>query len=227
MPRVEHNAPELTEEQLTERLRRAPWRRFAALGDSLTEGLGDPVEGYPNRPWVPLVNERFRSLHPDFETLNLGKRYLTAAQVRETQLEPALEFGPDLASVLAGGNDLGGDPFDPEGVERDIDAMVAQLTEAGATVFTFSIMNITSSGLYAKEMCDFVLPRMQAIRDAVARVSERYDTIFFDYFDHPMAADPSVYSDDLLHTNMKGHALLAERIVQGLAAQVPAAAAAS
>ena len=40
-------APPLEPEELADRLRRAPWRRYVTIGDSLTEGLGDPVEGYP------------------------------------------------------------------------------------------------------------------------------------------------------------------------------------
>src|SRR3954454_8259627 len=107
-------APPLEPEELADRLRRAPWRRYVTLGDSLIVGLGDLVEGYPNMAWTEATGQAFKQLHPDFEFLNLGKPYLTARQVRETQLQPALDFEPGLAAVLAGGNDLG-DPFDPEG----------------------------------------------------------------------------------------------------------------
>src|SRR5918997_3665505 len=153
MPVVDMTAPPLEPEDLADRLRRAPWRRYVTIGDSLTEGLGDPVEGYPNVTWVEAIGQAFKQQHPDFESLNLGKRYLTARQVRETQLQPALDFEPDLATVLAGGNDLG-DPFDPEGIERELDTMVAALTDTGATVCTLSLYNLARTGLYPEPMAE-------------------------------------------------------------------------
>ncbi len=46
MPVVDFTAPRLGPEELADRLRRAPWRRYVAIGDSLTEGVGDPVRGF-------------------------------------------------------------------------------------------------------------------------------------------------------------------------------------
>jgi lysophospholipase L1-like esterase len=214
-------AAPLEPEELADRLRRAPWRRYVTIGDSLTEGLGDPVEGYPNMPWAEAIAQAFEWLHPDFEFLNLGKRYLTARQVRETQLEPALDFEPDLAVVLAGGNDLG-DPFDPEGIERELDTMAAALTDTGATVVTLSMPNVVRNGRYPKPMAEVLGPRLAVHREISVRIAERYDTVFFDVFNHPMADDPSVVSDDLLHPNMRGQAILADAVLQGLASLVPA-----
>jgi lysophospholipase L1-like esterase len=214
-------APPLGPEELTDRLGRAPWRRYVAIGDSLTEGLGDPVEGYPDMPWAEAIADAFKQRHPDFAFLNLGTRYLAARQVRETQLQPALDFEPDLATVLAGGNDLG-DPFDPEGIERELGAMVAALTDAGATVCTLSMPDVVRSGRYPKQMAEVLGPRLAAHREISARLAERYDTVFFDVFNHPISADASIISDDLLHPNMRGQAILTDLVIHGLASLVPA-----
>ena len=225
MPVIDMTAPPLEPEELADRLRRAPWRRYVAIGDSLTEGLGDAVEGYPDMSWAEAPAQAFKRLHPDFTFLNLGKRYLTARQVRETQIQPALDFEPDLATVLAGGNDLG-DPFDPEGIERELDTMVADLIDTGATVSTFSMPDVVRCGRYPKQMAEVLGPRIAVHREISVRIAERYDTVFFDYFNHPMSADPSVVSDDLLHPNMRGHAIVADLVLQGLASLVPASTAA-
>jgi lysophospholipase L1-like esterase len=220
---IDMTAPPLEPEELADRLRRAPWRRYVAIGDSITEGLGDPVEGYPNLSWVELIIHTFTQLHSDFAFVNLGKRYLTARQVRETQLQPALDFGPDLATVLAGGNDLG-DPFDPEGIERELDAIVAALTDAGATVCTLSMPNVVRSGRYPRRMAEVLGPRLAVHREISLRIAERYETVFFDFFSHPRSDDPSIVSDDLLHPNMRGQAIVADATLQGLASLVPEAA---
>jgi lysophospholipase L1-like esterase len=214
-------APPLEPEELADRLRRAPWRRYVTIGDSVTEGLGDPVEGYPNMAWAEAIAQAFKQLHPDFAFLNLGKRYLTARQVRETQIQPALDFEPDLTTVLAGGNDLG-DPFDPEGIERELNTMVADLIDTGATVSTFSMPDVVRCGRYPKQMAEVLGPRIAIHREISVRIAERYDTVFFDYFNHPMSADPSVVSDDLLHPNMRGHAIVADLALHGLASLIPA-----
>ena len=151
----------LEPEELADRLRRAPWRRYVTLGDSLIVGLGDPVEGYPNMAWTEATGQAFTQLHPDFEFLNLGKPYLTARQVRETQLQP-------------------------------------------------------------ERMAEILGPRLAVHREISVRIAERYDTVFFDYFNHPSCEDPSIVSDDLLHPTMPGEAILTDMVLQGLASLVPA-----
>lgn len=225
MPFIDITAPPLEPDELADRLGRARWRRYVSLGDSLTVGLGDPVEGYPTMPWTEAVGQAFRERHPDFEFLKLGEPYVTARQVRETQLQPALDFEPDLATVLAGGNDLG-DPFDPEGIERELDAMVAALTDTGATVFQLSMPNIVRSGRYPERLAEILGPRIAVHREISVRIAERYDTVYFDYFNHPACEDPSIVSDDLLHPNMAGEAVLTDMVLQGLASLVPARTAA-
>lgn len=225
MPLVDLTAPPLGPDELTDRLRRAPWRRFVAIGDSLTEGLGDPVEGYPTTPWADGIADAFKQVHPDFAYLNLGKRYLAAREVRETQLQPAIDFGPDLASVLAGGNDLG-DPFDPENIEREMDTMISALIGTGATVVTLSMPDVVRSGRYPEKMADILGPRLAAHREITARVAERHDTVFIDYFHHPACEDPSIISADLVHPNMHGHAIINDLVLQALASLVPASSAA-
>ena len=225
MPVIDLTAPPLGPEELADRLRRAPWRRFVALGDSLVEGLGDPVEGYPSTPWAQAVAEAFEEHHPDFASLNLGKRYLNARQVRETQLQPALDFEPDLATVIAGGNDLG-DPFEPETIERELDAMIGALAGTGATVFSMSLPNMLRCGLYPEPLVTMLAPRIETLREITARIAERYDAVFIDYFEHPSCEDPTIVSGDLFHPNMRGHAVLADVVLQALASLVPTTTAA-
>lgn len=220
MPFVDLTAAPLEPDELDERLRGAPWRRYVAIGDSLIEGLGDQVEGYPTTGWPDSTAQTFKRLHPDFEFLNLGQRYLTSRQVRENQLQAAVDFKPDLATVLAGGNDLGY-PFDPDGIERELDTMVAALTETGATVFTWSLPNMIRCGRYPEQLAEFLGSHLAVYREIAVRIAERYDTIFFDCFNHPMSEDPTTLSDDLFHINMRGQAILTDLVLQGLASQSP------
>lgn len=79
------------------------WKRFVAIGDSFTEGIGDEVEGIALKSWV----DHFVQLCAfDIEYANFAKRGLVTKEIRSQQLEKALTFSPDLISLIAGANDV-------------------------------------------------------------------------------------------------------------------------
>ncbi|WP_279403059.1 SGNH/GDSL hydrolase family protein, partial [Arthrobacter sp. JCM 19049] len=86
-----------------------------ALGDSFTEGIGDPDENNPgrHRGWADRLAEQLSSSVEDFAYANLAIRGRLIAQIVEEQIDPAIALKPDLISICAGGNDVlrpGGDP---------------------------------------------------------------------------------------------------------------------
>ncbi|HBH5716412.1 TPA: SGNH/GDSL hydrolase family protein, partial [Enterococcus faecium] len=91
-----------------------PWRRFVAIGDSFTEGIGDPDPNVPGgvRGWADRVAEELGRTCPDFAYANLAIRGRLYKQIIDEQLEPAIDLKPDLVSFFAGGNDVirRGDP---------------------------------------------------------------------------------------------------------------------
>jgi hypothetical protein len=87
----------LTDDVAVRLLADAPWRRLAVIGDSIAEGLGDPVDGYRDLPWAERLADGLSAAVGDLSYLNLGVRGLTAGEIRRTQLTDALAFSPDLA----------------------------------------------------------------------------------------------------------------------------------
>ena len=121
-----------------------PWARFVAVGDSLTEGVGDPGPRGDLRGWADRLAEGLRRVDEGLTYVNLAVRGQTTRQVRETQLETALGLRPDLASALSGMNDLLQPDFDPEVYRRDLDAIVDPLVAAGAVVLTATFPDVAS-----------------------------------------------------------------------------------
>ena len=74
--------------------------RFAALGDSTTVGLGDPVPGGGWRGWARLLSEALQASY-DVSFCNVAVSGATTSVVRERQLAAALAHRPDLASLLS------------------------------------------------------------------------------------------------------------------------------
>ena len=195
----------------------APWERFAVLGDSLAEGVLDPpVAGYATVSWPDRVAEALRRGRPALEYRNFGVRGLRAREVRDGQLAPALEFGPDLATLVCGGNDLLVPGMDRAAVEADIDAMVGALTGAGATVFVFGLMNITA----ATDKMDLLRPRLMGLNASVKKVAARHGALFVDLWRHPAAGQRDLYSGDLMHMSARGHAHIATAAITALSTRL-------
>jgi EmrB/QacA subfamily drug resistance transporter len=191
--------------------KRPRWGRFVVVGDSMAEGVGDPVPGYEHLGWADRVA---RSLHAEY--LNLGLRNLRAAEVRETQLERALAFAPDLAAVVCGGNDLMKPDHDPVAVERHVDAIVAALRAAGSDVIMFAPFDMSRSELLPedrKPAWRSLIDRMGTLAETVAG---RHAAVLVDFRSHPAGSDRSIYSSDRIHLNARGHAICAAQTLREL-----------
>ena len=78
--------------------------RFAALGDSTTFGLGDPVVG-GWRGWARLLAEALSASAYDVSFCNLAVPGATAETVLRDQLPDAVAHRPDLVALIVGIND--------------------------------------------------------------------------------------------------------------------------
>lgn len=207
-------------------LRGAAWRRFVVLGDSVAAGVGDPVDGYAPLSWAQRVAGALRRRQPDLEYRNLGVRDLRVQAVRETQLEPALASAPDLAAVIAGGNDALARTWRPDHVEAELDLMVGALRDAGADVFLYGLFDASETLELPDPWGPRWLARMTDLRVLTGEVAERHGAVLVDCTPHPRGSDPSIYSADRMHLNMRGHAIAASEAIRDLSrVLVPAAGA--
>jgi lysophospholipase L1-like esterase len=207
-------------------LRGAPWRRVAVLGDSIAEGVREPHDGYRDLSWIDRITEPLRAAAPGLTVMNLGRRDLLAAEVREEQLPAAFAFRPDLVILSAGGNDALRRSFSPERVARDLDAIAAPLHQAGADLLMLELMDIVASGLVPSEHEASVDERMRGLAEVTRRVAARRGAMLVEMRAHPVCADPDVYSSDRLHLNARGHAIVASEAIKVLGDTLTARAAA-
>ncbi|WP_433326858.1 SGNH/GDSL hydrolase family protein [Spirillospora sp. CA-294931] len=190
----------------------APWRRFAVLGDSLAEGLGEDSPGYRSLPWADRTREALARREPELAYLNLGLRDLIASEVRERQLGAAMEFEPDLVAVVCGGNDMFRPGFDPAAVEAELDGIVGPLRATGADVVTYGLMDIT---LAIPEIAA-LRPQLEALNERIRAVSTRHGALLVDMWEHPGCASRDMFSSDMMHSSMRGHALLGAQTIRRL-----------
>ncbi|MFC5007215.1 SGNH/GDSL hydrolase family protein [Dactylosporangium cerinum] len=187
------------------------FHRYVAIGDSTTEGMDDPDGAGGYRGWADRFARHVAHAQPGhpLEYANLAIRGRTTARIRAEQLRPALDLAPDLATVVAGMNDILRGSFDVAGVAGDLFAMQEALVARGATVLTFTLPDPVPVMPIAKPLRGRVVALNAAIRKACADSG----AILLDLGAYPVASDPRLWSDDRLHANTAGH----ERIAAALA----------
>jgi lysophospholipase L1-like esterase len=203
--------------ELAALLESAPWQRLVVLGDSVAIGIREPVSGYRDLSFADRVAEALGDGHEVFAYHNFGVRDLRLAEIRDTQLGLALELQPDLAIVVAGGNDALRRSFDPDRIRTGLREIVAPLAQAGALVVTIGLFDLARSGLVSEEYAPAMIERFDALDAITAEVAAEVGGIHVDTHHHPRASDPGIFASDLMHANSRGHAIAATAIVEALA----------
>ncbi len=219
VPQLEALDPDcISPAQAAELLRAAPWRSLVVVGDSVAAGVRQPLDGYLDECFTDRLGRALADTRPGFRYKNLGERDLRLQQIIDSQLAPALEFRPDAAVVIAGGNDVLGRKYDPTYVRDRLDALLGALAESGADIITVGLFDLARSGLVPAEVRHELATRFDELdrltMDAVAAV----DGLHIDTHHHPRSADPAIYADDRIHGNARGHAIAFAAMVTELAA---------
>ncbi|MGP6176818.1 SGNH/GDSL hydrolase family protein [Microbacterium sp. A196] len=190
-----------------------PWHRFVAVGDSFTEGIGDPDPNAPggNRGWADRVAEVLATQVDDFAYANLAVRGKLIAQIVADQIEPAVALHPDLVSICAGGNDVIRPGTDPDDIAAQLDDAVSRLASTGAAIILFTGIDTGFT------------PVLRAFRGKVAiynenvrAVAERHDCIVADQWALKTVQDSRFFDDDRLHYNALGHHEVARMVLRAL-----------
>jgi lysophospholipase L1-like esterase len=179
--------------------------RYVALGDSTTEGLEDPDGRGGYRGWADRFAEHVTTVHPGLAYANLAVRGMFASEIHATQLAPALAMKPDLATVVAGMNDLLRRDFDPLDVAGHVGNMIRELVAIGATTITFTIPDVSSRMRLGRRLS----ARTTAMNAEIRRLAALHGAIVLDLANYELSSDPRMWAVDRLHGNPAGHARIA------------------
>ena len=193
-----------------------PWRRYVAIGDSFTEGIGDPEPRSPggNRGWADRVAEVLSGQSEDFAYANLAIRGRLLQQIIDEQLEPALELRPDLITISAGGNDIIRPGTDPDDVAARFEAMIEVLRRDGATVVMFNGPDIGGTPVLGR-----IRGKVAIYNENLHYVAKKHDAIVADMWALRELADPRMWAPDRLHFSPVGHQTIARMVLDALAVE--------
>ena len=190
-----------------------PWRRYVAIGDSFTEGIGDPEPGSPggNRGWADRVAEVLAKTPDDFAYANLAIRGRLLQQILDEQVEPAIALQPDLISISAGGNDIIRPGTDPDEVAARLEGGIARLTESGATVVLFNGPDIGMTPVLGR-----IRGKVAIYNENVRAIAARHDAVVADMWALRELGDSRMWADDRLHFSPVGHQTIARMVLDAL-----------
>ncbi|MDN0196313.1 SGNH/GDSL hydrolase family protein [Streptomyces sp. S.PNR 29] len=182
--------------------------RFVALGDSLTEGVGDPLgDGW--RGWAALLAAGLAEEPVQFT--NLAVSGAQTRDVLERQLPAGLALRPDVVSVVVGVNDTLRCTFGIHAVAARLDAVYAAFAEQGAVLLTACLPDpgamLGLPGALARPLAR----RQQAVNTVVHALSDRYGAVHLHACEGDWTTDRAMWSADRLHPGERGHRQLAVR----------------
>lgn len=190
-----------------------PWRRMVSLGDSFTEGIGDPIPGTADghRGWADRVAEVLGSQVDDFAYANLAVRGKLIAQIVADQVEPALALSPDLITFSAGGNDVIRPGGDPDAVAEQFEDAVVRLSSTGATLVVFTGIDTLFTPVFRG-----IRGRVAIYNENIRAIADRHDCIVADQWALKEVQDMRFFDDDRLHLNALGHHEIARMVLRTL-----------
>ena len=199
---------------------------YIAIGDSFTEGLGDPrpdgsLRGWADRVAAGLANGY--SASPDgnnrpFRYANLAIRGRKLGPIIAEQLQPALAQGPDVMSFNAGGNNMLRPKFDPaESINQIVEAVEA-IRVTGTHVLLLAgpdpVNNLPMGHVFSSRGEQYT----ELATNAVAGMD---GVTFVDNFNDLAFRDSTYWSEDGLHLSPSGHLRVAANCLDALGISYP------
>ncbi|MFZ2528443.1 MAG: SGNH/GDSL hydrolase family protein [Rhodococcus sp. (in: high G+C Gram-positive bacteria)] len=186
------------------------FERYVALGDSFTEGVGDPDPASPNgvRGWADRVADELAGNEPDLMYANLAVRGRLMRQILAEQVDAAIALEPDLVTVYAGGNDVMRPKLDLDAMIADYDDAISRLTATGATVLMWTAYDVGWAPVFRH-----LRGRIATYNELVREVADRRGATLVDYWRFGEYRDYRMWDFDRLHMSPLGHRNMAVRVL--------------
>lgn len=200
----------------------ARWTRYVAVGDSITEGLCDPVPGEaPSAEpehwfgWadrLAVILDRNAKINGGgIQFANLAVRGRRVHDVIDDQVPAAIELGADLVSIMVGGNDLLYPTADPDVLAAKVEEGVASLRAAGVDVLLATCFD--------PQFAFFLKPlrgRAAVFNANMWSIARAHSTFTLDLWGIREFMNRGMWSEDRIHLTSAGHRLLASRAAHAL-----------
>ncbi len=193
------------------------YRSYVAIGDSLTEGLGDTEfdadrhgKGWADRLSTLLACEAANA-NENFDYANLALRGSSSLAILTAQLETALEMRPDLVTIMTGANDLVRLPLRKRSIERLLRGAMMRLYAIGAHVVLVNTVRPTHLA-----MARVMVSRSAQMTALIERIAAEFGAPVVDLHGMHEFGRLDLWSGDFVHFSHRGHVAIANRVAETL-----------
>ncbi|NUT99705.1 MAG: SGNH/GDSL hydrolase family protein [Saccharothrix sp.] len=194
--------------------------RYAAIGDSFTEGIGDERPDGSPRGWADLVAEGLaRALGEPVSYANFAVRGRLLEPIVADQLEAALNLSPapTVITLNGGGNDMMRPGMDVRRLAELTERAVRRCQEAGVQLVVLSGADPSQRLPFGRTMHQ----RGVELTAAVKEMAARYGLTMVDMFNDTEIRKAPYWSPDRLHLNAAGHHRVAAHVLTALGHTTP------
>jgi lysophospholipase L1-like esterase len=151
--------------------------------------------------WADRFAARLAEREPGLLYANLAVRGQTAREVRETQLDRAVELRPDVALVVAGVNDLLRPRLHRQELRENLLACYRAMRDVGAEVLSFTMPDMAR----VAPLAVVLRGRLAFLNEVIREAEQRFGILVVDFASEPLSGHPALWYDDRLHGNTEGH----------------------
>ncbi|MGN7192287.1 SGNH/GDSL hydrolase family protein [Curtobacterium sp. MCBA15_004] len=192
--------------------------KFAVVGDSFAEGVGDDWSDGSPRGWADLVAGGLSAATDEQVTYaNLAVRGKLLTPILDEQLPAALRLAPDLLSISGGNNDIIRPKVSIAANARRIAAGLDAAVAAGADVLFVTVADMTQHLPLGR----LIRRRGDEYADHIRSWADRPHVTVVDNWSDPVFHDIALWAPDRLHLNTLGHRRVAANVLAALGVDVP------
>ncbi len=188
-------------------------KRYVALGDSFTEGVGDIDPSSPNgvRGWADRVAAQLIENGGSWGYANLAIRGRKLQQVLDEQLDAALALAPTLVTIYAGGNDILRPVVNLDGMMERYRWALEKLVDSGAQVVVFTGFDSGKAPMFRATR-----GRTAIYNEHVRKMVDDLQLDLVDFWHMKRFQDWRLWDPDRMHLSIEGHIWMAKEVLSVL-----------
>jgi lysophospholipase L1-like esterase len=187
-------------------------RKYVAIGDSLSEGLGDwgfetsrEGCGWTDR-LAGLLGEQAAMYGQELEYANLAIRGSKMLEILTAQLEDAIALKPDLVTIMAGSNDLMKSRKEHPALRALLRGAIERLLASGSQVVVANTINPLHLRIFKK-----LARRAESMTRLIEETAAEYGVPVLDVFRIEKFNDLCFWAEDMVHFSGYGHTRIANK----------------
>ena len=180
---------------------------FAIIGDSAASGVGDSDSHGNHFGWGYHLAQAFSE---PLIYINASRPGAQSGEVLHEQLPKVLVHEPELVAVIVGGNDLLRNKFSPRIFEENLNQILAQIENLGATSMLLELHDPTEIVPMPRLVARVCRRRVNAVNNVTRKLAHRYSSVLLETRSLDAIYSRDKWHVDRMHPSRFGHQFIAD-----------------